>query len=439
MRLIPILTAIVVSAVLYLLVMERDLLFQVAQEGVAPLQERVEELTGDAQPPTGADTADTAAPADTQTAQTAAQQPPAQENAQQVVSVVAQRSTARTVDSAVILRGETQAYRQVEARAETSGQVISQPLRKGAEISKDEILCKIDAGTRQAALKEAESRLAEARARVPEAQSRVEEAKARLEEARINDNAASKLSVEGFASGTRVATAHANLRSAEAAVQTAKAGLQGAQSAIQSAEAAVAAARKEIERLTISAPFAGLLESDTAEVGSLLQPGGLCATVIQLDPIKLVGFVPETEVGRINIGAPARARLASGDQVQGRVTFLSRSADPTTRTFRVEIEVANPDGAVRDGQTAEIGIAADGARAHLLPASALTLDDDGTLGVRIVGDGDVAAFRPVTLLRDTAEGVLVTGLSDQVDVIVVGQEFVTAGVPLDPTFNEAKP
>ncbi len=432
MRLIPILTAIVVSAVLYLVVMERDLLFQVAQEGVAPLQDRVEELTGDT--PAAGDTENGNEAAEADTAPRAAQA-----DASPAVSVVAQRSTARTVDSAVILRGETQAYRQVEMRAETSGQVISKPLRKGSEISKDEILCKIDAGTRQSALKEAESRLAEARARVPEAQSRVEEAKARLEEARINDNAASKLSVEGFASGTRVATARANLRSAEAAVQTAKAGLQGAQSAIQSAEAAVAAARKEIERLTITAPFSGLLESDTAELGSLLQPGGLCATVIQLDPIKLVGFVPETEVGRINIDAPARARLASGDLVQGRVTFLSRSADPTTRTFRVEIEVANPGGAVRDGQTAEIAIAADGAKAHLLPASALTLDDDGTLGVRVVDEGSIAAFRPVTLLRDTADGVLVTGLPDQTDVIVVGQEFVTAGVPLDPTFNEAQP
>jgi len=431
MRLIPIVTAIVVSAILYLVVMERDLLFQVAEEGIDPLRERVEQLTGDA-----------AQSADTQAATAAGDAAPAavaQQDAGPAVAVVVQRSTARVVDSAVILRGETQAYRQVQVRAETSGQVISTPLRKGAEISKDQVLCKIDAGTRQSTLKEAKSRLAEARARVPEAEARVEEAKARLEEARINENAASKLSAEGFASSTRVATARANLRSAEAAEQTAKAGLQGAQSAIQSAEAAGDAARKEIERLTITAPFSGMLETDTAELGSLLQPGGLCATVIQLDPIKLVGFVPETQVGRINLDARARARLASGDQVQGQVTFLSRSADPTTRTFRVEIEVANPDGAVRDGQTAEIAIEADGAKAHLLPASSLTLNDEGTLGVRSVGPDDIAEFRKITLLRDTENGVLVTGLPDEVDIIVVGQEFVTAGVRLDPRFNEAKP
>ena len=44
------------------------------------------------------------------------------------------------------------------------------------------------------------------------------------------------------------------------------------------------------------APFAGLLETDTAELGALLQTGSPCATIIQLDPIKFVGFVPEAEL-----------------------------------------------------------------------------------------------------------------------------------------------
>ncbi|WP_296762081.1 efflux RND transporter periplasmic adaptor subunit [Sediminimonas sp.] len=436
MRLIPILTAILVSAVLYLAVMERDLLINVARDGIAPIERRIAEIT-DTAPPAASQADDAVAPEPTPGQSPGAQPAPSDDAAG--VSVVAERFTAKTVDDAVILRGETQAYRQVEVRAETSGNVVSEPLRKGAEIDAGEVLCRIDEGTRKAQLKETEARLNEARARVPEVESRVAEAKARLEEAQINENAATRLSKDGFASQTRLATARANLRSAEATVQSAQAGLQGAQSAIQSAEAAVAAARTEISRLTIAAPFAGILESDTAERGSLLQPGGLCATVIQLDPVKLVGFVPETEVGRIDIGAPAQARLASGTQVQGQVTFISRSADPTTRTFRVEVEVANGDGRVRDGQTAEVMIAARGAKAHLLPASALTLDDDGTLGVRVVEDGNITGFRAVKLLRDTPDGVLVSGLPDTVSVIVVGQEYVTAGVPIDPTYQGAQP
>jgi multidrug efflux system membrane fusion protein len=212
--------------------------------------------------------------------------------------------------------------------------------------------------------------------------------------------------------------------------------VQSAAAGIQAAEAGVAAAQREIDKLTITAPFAGLLESDAAEIGTFLQPGALCATVIQLDPIKLVGFVPETEVDRITVGVPAGARLITGQQVQGLVTFLSRSADSSTRTFRVEIQVANPDGAIRDGQTAEIVISSAGEAAHLLPSSALTLNDEGDLGIRAVDDNNVVQFFPVNVLRDTVDGVWVAGLPAKVDVIVVGQEFVIAGVLVDVAYRE---
>jgi multidrug efflux system membrane fusion protein len=233
-----------------------------------------------------------------------------------------------------------------------------------------------------------------------------------------------------------VISAEAQIQNARAGVQSALSGVEGAQAGIESAEAAVAAADKELERLEIRAPFGGLLESDTAELGALLQPGGLCATVIQLDPIKLVGFVPETEVDKVAVGAEAAARLASGGEVTGRVVFLSRSADPTTRTFRVEVEVPNPDLAIRDGQTVEIVIRADGRTAHLLPQSSLTLNDEGDLGVRIV-ESRRAQFVEVAVLRDTDSGIWVSGLPDAAEVIVVGQEFVTDGVPVAPSLREA--
>lgn len=353
------------------------------------------------------------------------------------VKVSVRRFEAQQVDSAVVLRGQTEAVRQVDVRAETSAVVFSAPLRKGAEVAQGDPLCVLDAGTRGAALQEAKARLSEAKSRVPEAEARVEQARAQLEEAQINQNAASRLSQDGFASQTRVASSDAAVATARAAVSSATAGLSAAQSGIEAATAAVASAEKEIDRLTITAPFDGLLESDTAELGSLLQPGGLCATIIQLNPIKLVGFVPETEVNRVSLGAQAGARLAAGgNDVVGNVIFLSRSADPQTRTFRVEIEVPNPDLTIRDGQTAEIAIASAGVQAHLIPQSAMTLNDDGSLGVRMVDQEDTVSFAPVSIMRDTASGVWVTGLPATADVIVVGQEYVTAGVQVDPTFEE---
>jgi len=448
MRLMPIVTAFLVIATLYLLVFERETLRAFAQAAPTEAQEDDAEID------------DTIAP----------------------VRVSAATFTARTIDSAVVLRGQTEAIRQVEVRAETTGLIRSEPQRKGAFVEAGDILCELDPGTRTATLEEARGRLEEARARLPEARaqvpaaqaalaearartaetrSRVVEAEARLEEARINQNAAQRLAEQGFASETRVANAQAALESAragvasaeatlesteagiasaEAGIESANAGIQSANAGIQSAEAAVAAAEKEIDRLTITAPFDGLLETDAAELGTLLQPGGLCATVIQLDPVRLVGFVPETDVDKIEIGAMAGARLPSGREVRGEVTFLSRSADEQTRTFRVDVEVPNPDLAIRDGQTAEILISAQGRAAQLVPQSALTLNDEGDIGVRVVEDSDsgtVAGFMPVTILRDTVNGIYVTGLPETVDIITVGQEFVTDGSPIEPVFKEA--
>ena len=368
-----------------------------------------------------------------------------------LIKVVAQHSSAQAIKSAVVLRGQTEAARQVEVRSETSATVISPPLPSGTFIEAGQLLCKLDPGTRGALFAEAKSRLAEAnsrlseaKSRIPESRARVIEARARLDEANVNQNAAVKLSEDGFATDTRVKGADAAVAAAEASVEAAKSGLSAATSGILSAEAGIesamagiAAAEKELSRLEITAPFKGLLEAKTAELGSLLQPGSLCATIIQLDPIKLVAFVPETEVNRIEMGAPAGGRLAAGgDEIRGVVTFLSHAADPTTRTFRVEIEVPNPDLTIRDGQTAEILIGASGTTAHLLPQSALTLNNDGALGLRVINAEGVVRFQTVQLLRDTVDGVWLTGLPEKLDVIVVGQEYVTAGVKVDPTFRE---
>ncbi|WP_372603556.1 efflux RND transporter periplasmic adaptor subunit [Actibacterium sp.] len=372
MRIVSFIIAIVVTVTLYLLLMERDTLLEFA--GRSPDTEETQDAA--------------------QTPDTSADTHPAEANPD-AVPVMAMHSSARPVSDLVMVRGRTEAARQVNALSETSGRVVSEPLRKGTFVAAGDVMCKLDPGTREDAL---------------------DQARAALAAAEINDRAAQSLRKDGYASESRAAATGA---------------------AITSARAAVAAAEREIERLTIAAPFAGVLETDSAELGALLQPGALCATVIQLDPIKLVGFLPETEVAKVNSGDQALARLATGANVTGTVSFLGRSADPATRTFRVEVEIPNRDLSIRDGQTVEMVLASGSLEAHLLPQSALTLDDTGALGVRIIDTGDMAKFIPVTALRDTAEGIWVSGLPSEADVITIGQEYVIDGVQVRASFGEA--
>jgi len=419
MRIVSLITAVAVVSILYVLVFERDVI-RGFSDG-----ENIEDLANDLGD----------GPELNSEVEIATSKP---EKSKKLISVVVVESSAKTIDSAVVLRGETAAARLVEVRSETSGQVINEPLKKGATISQGQVLCSLDPGTRQATLADAVAGLAEARARVPETQAKLDEAKARLAEAKINFNAANKLSEGGYASETRVASAEAAVRAAEASIASATAGFDSTRSKIQSAEASVAIANKEIERISLTAPFDGILETDTAELGTLLQPGALCAKIIQLNPIKFVGFVPETELGRVVKGSTATAKLLNGQEIQGAVTFVSRSADQTTRTFRVEIEADNADLSISKGQTAEISIASDGTQAHLLPQSALTLDDSGALGVRTVDEQSQVLFFETDLIRDTMKGVWLKGLPEKTNVIVLGQEYVTDGVEVQQVFQEVQ-
>ena len=412
MRIFPIITATLVCFAIYMAIFERAALVEFAGRFGGPDSAPVAEAPATPTPEMVQDAAD-----------------------DDRVHVLVRRSQAQVTENAVPLRGRTEAMRAVTVAAETAGRVISTPIRAGAYVETDSVLCQIDPGTRLTARQEALAALDSARARLPEAEAMLAGARAQLTAAEIDANAATRLSESGFASETRAAGAEAVRESALAGIQSAEAAVAQARSGIRSAEAAVTRAEEEIARLTIKAPFAGYLESDTAELGSLLQPGSPCARIIQLDPIKLVGFVPEAQVDRVALGAEAGARLASGRNVIGEVSFVSRSADERTRTFRVEITVANPDVSIRDGQTADILIRTAGIPAHLLPASAMTLDDNGTLGLRLVTDG-VVQFAPVRMLRDTANGVWLTGLPDLADVIVVGQEFVTDGVSVRVSYDE---
>ena len=72
----------------------------------------------------------------------------------------------------------------------------------------------------------------------------------------------------------------------------------------------------------------------------------------------------------------------------------------------------------------------------MIPQSALTLNGDGILGIRAVKDNK-ALFLPINIIRDSAEGVWVSGLPEETDIIIVGQEYVTDGRDVSVTFKEA--
>ena len=128
MRIISILTALVVMAVLYGVVIERDRLLGFARD-IAPA-----ESAGAADTPASEGGAQTPGAGDATPAASAAPASSAEDGA---VAVIARHSTAQEIDDAVLLRGQSQAFREVDVLSETTGRVISEPLPKGSAVTAD--------------------------------------------------------------------------------------------------------------------------------------------------------------------------------------------------------------------------------------------------------------------------------------------------------------
>jgi multidrug efflux system membrane fusion protein len=285
----------------------------------------------------------------------------------------------------VVVRGRTQATRTVVIRSETAGTVAAAPVLQGSFVKQGQVLCRLAVDARQAS---------------------VDQARAALKSAELAHQQNAELSKQGFRSPTQVLQAQANLDAANAAVR---------QSEIALAQ------------VNIKAPFAGVFDHRDAEAGAYLAPGQPCGTMIEINPLLIVGDVPETQAASVKVGALATARLVSGQVLTGHIRYISHDADPQTRTYHLEVTVPNPKLDVRSGLSAELHIGAGSGPAHLVPVSTLVLDSAGRQGVRyVVGDGRVA-FAPVTIVEETHDGVWVTGLTGDIQLITVGQSYVADG------------
>ncbi|MBE0533454.1 MAG: efflux RND transporter periplasmic adaptor subunit [Rhodospirillales bacterium] len=293
--------------------------------------------------------------------------------------------TAEDRVNELLLFGRSEAERSVDVMAETTGRVIERRVAKGDRVARGDVLVRIAIDDRNARLAEAD---------------------AMVEQRRLAFEAARQLSEKQFRSTVNVAQNKAELEAARAQLER---------------------IRLDIERCTIRAPFAGVVDQLPAEIGHFVEVGGTVARVVDLDPILIVGAVAERNVGHVKVGATTAVRLLDGTEVVGAVRYISKVGTAATRTFRVEVEVDNPDGRIAEGLTTELRLPLGRVRAHRVSPAVLTLSEEGAVGIKVVGENDIVEFHPVQLVADTPEGMWLGGLPERIRLITVGQEFVRAG------------
>ncbi|WDA12114.1 efflux RND transporter periplasmic adaptor subunit [Paracoccus marcusii] len=209
---------------------------------------------------------------------------------------------------------------------------------------------------------------------------------------------------------------------------TSEAELQSRFAQLESARAELRAAQLELQNTRLTAPISGTVSNVMAELGSFVDAGGEVLEIVRNDPLIAQIEVRQSEITSVALGQSAQVVFQGGREAEGRVRFIAPVATAETRTFRVEVEVPNPDNAVPAGLSAQISLAMDAVRAHRLSPALIRLDDAGRIGVFVVAeDGQTLRFAPVQIVQARAEAIWVTGLEDRARVVTISQGALSDG------------
>ncbi len=297
--------------------------------------------------------------------------------------------SAELVLRTITVNGKTAPARIVELSAETDGRVVFIGAERGANVERGGIIVRLDERDRGARLTQAEATV----------KQREVEYEGRL-----------KLKSASYVS--------------EAQLQEAVAQLEAARTELTRAEL-------DLDYMNIRAPFGGALQSRVVEVGDFVKLGDPIATYVDNRTIIVSASLSEFDAHYVDVGDAAEASLATGETVQGRIRYVAPVAEETTRTFGVELEIDNSDGALRVGGTALLHIPAEEVLAHRISPSLLTLDDAGNVGVKIVNEKGLVEFVVADVALSKNNGIWLTGLPQDATIITVGQGYVQNGTLVD--------
>ena len=306
-----------------------------------------------------------------------------------LASVRVRHQIAEEITRNIIVNGRTAPARVVDLNAETDGRVVSVDAERGDRFDVGDVIVRLDERDRRARLAQAE---------------------ATVKQRKLEFAARARLKGDSYVS-------EAQLQEAEALLETAKAEL--------------IRARLDIDYMVIRAPFDGALQERQVEVGDFVKLGDPVASIVDDRTLIVSASIAEYEAHFVLKGGPGSATLATGQIVSGTIRYIAPVAHEATRTFDVELEIDNTDGALRAGMTAELIIPAETIYAQKVSPSLLTLDDEGNLGVKIVNESGIVEFHIADVAMSSSEGVWIAGLPYSATIITVGQGFVSEGIVVD--------
>lgn len=315
----------------------------------------------------------------------------------------------RPVTSFVEFTGSLTAVKRVELRPRVAGYIQDVSVPEGHFVEKGRGLFRIDPRGFQAALTSASAGLREAEAASLLAQA--------------EHTRAEQLFAQKIVARDRLDSATASLNARKAQVDAAK--------------AAVDAAQLDLSFTRVTAPISGRIGQALVTEGNYVASGVTpLTTIVSIDPLHVYFDVDERTYLR-SLAAGRDNATPHGSQAakvmvalvtdktysrQGRVDFLSNTADRGTGTVRVRAVVDNPDGQLTPGLFAKVKLETGAPQTRVLVSDQSIGSDQGRRYVLVVGKGDKTEYRPVEL------GPMVDGLRVIEQGLQPGERLVVKGL-----------
>lgn len=309
-------------------------------------------------------------------------------------------------DQALVLPGQTMAFRDTPIYARTSGYLKQWYFDIGAHVRKGQLLAEIETPELDQQLRQARADLATA------------EANAKL--AKITLDRAAALVQRGAVS-----------------VQT----RDNATGTYDADKATVASKQADVARLTelqsyekIYAPFDGVITARNTDVGALINAGSATPNteLFRIQAIKTLRIyvaVPENDAPAIRVGSKATVTLDEypGQLFHGTLMRTDNAINQTSRTLTVEVDVDNIDGKLLPGAYAFVHFMLPGrTQTVTIPANTLLFRSEG-LRVGVVRHGG-AELVPITIGRDYGDKVeVISGLKASDEVILNPSDSLVSG------------
>tara|TARA_X000000950_G_scaffold271011_1_gene351533 strand:+ start:2790 stop:4103 length:1314 start_codon:yes stop_codon:yes gene_type:complete len=365
--------------------------------------------------------------------------PAAADNTPRISAVTVANSAVRR---SVRASGVTQPKAIVTVSAEIAGTARKVPVSEGNAIAGGDVLVALNTTTLPVRIEAAKAEIAAAQTAydtaMEQARGTYEEeraaAQAMLEVAKQRLEISQKLASQNFSAPVEQAQLKAdyeNARMALARIDLAKnhkseVDISQSQARLATAKSSLAVLRDQLKKSTITAPTGGWLETVSVDVGEQVGAGTPVATILNMDEVKIIVGVPQTDIAQISVGDQVSVDVAGAGKRKGIVSRIASITSSTTRTFDVEVTVPNPDRTLRAGMSVEATIDVGFQPAFGMSPAHLSVAGDGSLTAK-VSDNGIVRVVTVDLVRSGVEQVFVSGLADGDTLLTFGQAFVEAG------------